>query len=95
MELPPAETFIIEGERWTVPAHWCLRPAARSYMASASFFGRPDGTRHPDILRVDGGTIVRGRFIKRTFRKGKESGRVPDVDTELWYRSAAGPFCQK
>ena len=68
---------------WPIPSHWNLDPDAEVYLPLAKPFLRPDGTPHPDILRIDeaNSTLVRGRFIRNNAR----SARVPDVASDDWF----------
>ena len=85
------QIFQIEGEDWELPSYWNLREDAKPKLASATFYGRPDGSRHPDVLIVPdangvrGGTVVRGKFIAKAKRHGAPSKRVPDCDSDLWF----------
>ena len=62
-----------------------MRPNAWALLPKAKVFPRPNGTAHPDLLTVAGGTISRGRFI----RDYPGTKRVPDIDSEAWAASTA------
>ena len=94
------QIFQIEGEDWELPSYWNLREDAKPKLASATFYGRPDGSRHPDVLIVPdangvrGGTVVRGKFIAKAKRHGAPSKRVPDCASDLWFAQGGGVMCQ-